>query len=175
MQCGLGRRLKILLSGLSRLNISVKKWHCINVVLWCEVLWCRLLGDVPLSNFRSWNVGLINSIILQEDGATGHYAADVFFPPKRSVYTLDWATWTSYLICLKSQPAHVTAGCGLFWRRHNSHEICSWGKTWNLPCLQHLYTTLLKGRIHKIVLDVDCTYVCHEPCQNMLKHNTRGI
>jgi len=26
---------------------------------------------------------------------------------------LDWATWTSYLASLKSQPADVTAGCGL--------------------------------------------------------------
>jgi hypothetical protein len=58
-------------------------------------------------------VGLINSIILQEDGATAHYAADVLFSPKHSVFTLDWATWTSYLTSLKSQPAHVTAGFGL--------------------------------------------------------------
>jgi hypothetical protein len=119
-------------------------------------------------------VGLIKSVILQEDGATAHYAADVLFSPKRSVYTSNWATWTSYLTSLKSQPARVTADCGRLWRRHNSHEICSWGKTWNLPCLQHHYATLLKGKIPKIVLNVECTYVCHEPCQNMLKHNTKS-
>jgi len=81
LQYVLVERLKILSSGLSRINVSAKKWCCIGVVLWCGLLWCRLLGDVPLSNFRPWNVGLVNSVILQEDRATAHYAADVHFSP----------------------------------------------------------------------------------------------
>ena len=171
----LAHRRKILVSGLSRIRISVKKCHWISVLLWCGLLWCRLLGDVPFSNFRPWNVGFQNIITLQECEAATYYAADVhFFPPKRSVYTLDWTTWTSYLASLKSQPAYVTAGCVLMWRRHNSHEICSWVNTWDLPCLHRHYTTLLKCQIYEIFLDGVCIYVCHETCQNVLKHNTKS-